>query len=209
MGIKSFTKLFVTEDEKPASAPAPVPSIVPPPMPSALQVAPQMVVPQQADPAMLKNILDDVLAEAPKGYTEFLGHLSTLADALPTESLLYAAAIKLAVKQGNSLEGLTLDFQRALKILEEHGNQFDAAAKEQVANKVGSREAKVTQLKAEMAALQEQIAQISSQISTESQAIAEDTATIESTRRNFGLAFQVAHDQISTQQLKLTQYGKK
>ena len=158
---------------------------------------------------MVNRLLEELAEGAPEGYKDFIGDLATLADALPTEELLYRAALKLAVKQGHSAAGLALDFDKALRLLEEQGRLFAADVEAQVKAKVGGREAEVTRLDAEIAKLQESLATLAAAREAEVRAISTDTAKIEGAKVKFEGAYQAVHAQLTDQKSKLVTYGGK
>ena len=206
---KSFNwkAIFVQDDGEPPAAASAPPKIAPPP---AVAVPPRAapVIQPTVDEGMLKQILDGVISEAPKSYVELNVNIQTLADTLPTEALLYEAVVKLALKKGTSKQVILLDVEKVVKILEEHGRQFNEDAAQQVHDKVGAREEKVARLKQQIADAQAQLDGFTTQLADETAAISADTAKIESTKTKFSAAYAAAYNQLVDQKTKIMQYGK-
>jgi len=209
---KSWTTLFVRDEEEAPAAAPPVPAPIPgaATRPAVIPMPAPMPVAEVVDQGMVDRILGALLESAPEGYKDFVADLSTLAEALPTEDLLYKAALRLAVsKQGHSVPGLLLDFDKCLRLLEEQDRSFNVDVEEQVKNRVGGRQAEVARLEGEINALREQMAQLQAQRDAEAAAIATDTAKIESAKVKFKGAYQVAYSQLLDQKNKLSLYGGK
>lgn len=203
-GWKSW---FVAEEETISDKPAnlPVPAAIPGQL--APVVVPQAVVPT-VDQGMVDRIRAELEASAPAGYKDFVGDLATLADTLPTEELLYRSALKLVSKQGHTVAGLALDYEKCQRLLDEQGRLFDASVQDQITAKVGKRQAEVARLDGDIAKLNEQLAQLQSQRDAEAAAIETDTARIETTKLKFQGAFAVVMTQLNDQKSKLAAFGK-
>lgn len=160
------------------------------------------------DPGMFERILADLETSAPEGYRDFVGDLATLADTLPTDELLYKSALRLAGKQGHTPQGLALDYEKCLRLLDEQGRIFESDVQEQITAKVGGRQTEVARLDGEIARLNEQLAQLQSQRDAEAVAIETDTARIETTKLKFQGAFAAVLAQLNDQKNKLAAFGK-
>lgn len=205
-----WKSLFVADDGEEAPA-APTPAVIPTggatkPLP-APPPAPIPAAAPAVDEGMVSRLLEDLAESAPEGYKDFIGDLATLADTLPSEELLYRAALKLAGKQGHTPQGLALDYDKSLRLLEEQGRLFAADVETQVKAKVGGREAEVARLDTEIAKLQETLATLAATRETEVRAIATDTAKIEGAKIKFEGAYHAVHAQLTDQKSKLIAYG--
>jgi hypothetical protein len=207
---KSVSALFVKNDEDPVKpstgSPSglPVPATIPGrPIPPA-----QVIQPTVVDQGMVERILAELETSAPVGYKEFVGNLATLADALPTDDLLYKSALKLAGKQGHTAVGLALDYEKCLRLLDEQGRIFDASVQEQITSKVGGRQAELARLDGEITKLNEQMVQLQSQRASEAAAIETDTTRIETTKAKFQDAFAAVVSRLTDQKNKLATFGK-
>lgn len=158
---------------------------------------------------MVDRLLAELEGEAPQGYKDFVGDLATLSEALPTDELIYKSALKLAGKQGHTPAGLSLDYEKCLRLLDEQGRMFEASVQEQITAKVGGRQAEVARLDDEIAKLAEQLTQLQAQRDAEAEAIETDTARIETTKIKFQGAFAAVHAQLNDQKTKLAAFGGK
>jgi hypothetical protein len=169
----------------------------------------------QVDEAIRQRLEASLLELAPAGYKELLDDLNTLADVIPHEQSRFAAALKLAAKQGHTLDHLIGDLDTCIGVLETKGREFEDEIKRQIDLKVGARQKalqdidkKITDMHAEVARLQSEIASVSEQRGNEAASITQATTKIEQTRENFRMTFQAVMADITGTKTKILNYGK-
>lgn len=206
----SFLKSLVVEEVPESHAALPTPAAIPGqqgiPVPAALP---------SIDPAVRERIDSTLVDEAPQGYKLFRMNLATLAEALPSDDMIYKAVLKLLAKQGYPTDRLVLDISKCLQLLEGHRVEFSAELSRQVDQKVGGRkktiaekEEAITLRRAEIEKLTREIGELESARSQELELISQDTSKLDQVRANFEVAYGEVYRSVELQKKNVETYGK-
>lgn len=180
-----------------------------------LPAAPPMVVSPAIDQAARQRLQSVVAAGAPPGYNEITDLVVTLADSIPDEATRFRAAIKITTKHGYPLDALLGAVDHCIGVLEAQGRAFEEETGRQTAAKVGSRQARISNLSEtirtkqdQISALQQEMVQLERERQTESDAISAETAKINMVSQGFTMAFHDVKTELDTLRSKIDTYGK-
>ena len=185
---------------------------VAPAVPSAVAGDTSLVT--HLDASTKKQLLDSIETASTELVDELMDLMSTLRDSIPSEAALYAAALKILVKKGHSLEDIARDFATLNGALEATDAQFVASLDGERTRRVGSRQTKIDECRAAMEEKNAQIAQLQQEISDlgvttheTTQEMAEEEGKLQLAQARFTMGYNRLHAEFEAHSAKVTQYG--
>lgn len=145
--------------------------------------------------AEIKAQLDQVVIEANQlSYTEFVNYLEAMSSALAgsDEATHYRAALAAAAKKGFTSQEIAKGIDAILKVLQNEERNFNEAASQRIAERVGSRENELADIERQItdngnkiSQLQNQNNELSSRKRTVSEEIRSERQKVEEKKRDF------------------------
>lgn len=144
---------------------------------------------------------------------QFMETLSVL-ESIPVEEARYKTALQLLGKQGHSAGAVLSDYDKTLGVLETTARAFESSLQNQIAAKVGSKQAAVERLatdietkRAQIQAMQTEIEQLTRQRDSEQNGITEEQLKITTVQQRFQVIYGHVKVEITAQRAKIAQYG--
>jgi len=147
---------------------------------------------------------------------DLMDMLGTLRENITDEAALYKAALKILIKQGNTVLAIRQDFDKCIGALETTNREFAAQLKSQLDKRVGGKLKTAQDCKAQIAAKQQQIealqnevANLAAQAHEAEGSVADEQAKLDLAQQRFTHNYTAIRGEIEANCAKVAQYGEK
>ncbi|MEK7256379.1 MAG: hypothetical protein AAB316_16615 [Bacteroidota bacterium] len=216
MDFKKIKSLFVVEEEKSASEPAPTAADKAAPAPAASPVA------APAEPGKVTDKFMQVLSDAMQqsnlqglDYLEYKQSLNSLAKMPMDEPIRYQSAYAMAHAMGATSQKLVESAQHYLDVLKGEEAKFQDALRKQQTEQIGNREGTIKNLETTISQKAEQIKKLTQEIEQHRQQaeslkreIADASGKVAATKNNFEATYASLVAQIQADVENMKRYLK-
>jgi chromosome segregation ATPase len=146
---------------------------------------------------------------------DLMDMIGTLRENISDETALYKAALKILIKQGNTVSAIRQDFDKCIGALEATSRDFAAQLKAQLDKRVGGKLKIAQDCKAQMAAKQQQIetlqnevANLAAQAHEAESSVADEQAKLDLAQQRFTHNYTAIRGEIEGTYAKVAQHGE-
>jgi len=147
---------------------------------------------------------------------DLMDMIGTLRENISDEAALYKAALKILVKQGNTVSAIRQDFDKCIGALEATNRDFASQLKTQLDKRVGGKLKIAQDCKAQMAAkqqqiedLQDEVANLAAQAHEAESSVADEQAKLDLAQQRFTHNYTAIRGEIEGTCAKVAQHGEK
>ncbi|HEY8097146.1 MAG TPA: hypothetical protein VIE65_13770 [Methylobacter sp.] len=209
--VNTFTKEVAEESEEakikvppsdpPSTEPAvPVPNIAAKSINSERAAAIDKAAKTELEPALSSS----------KYQKEITDTMNDLVSEIPNEEARFKAAVKMVVRRGPTLVDLVSDVDSCLGVLQQKGREFRETLEEQIKTKVGSKQARISEIdsivaskQAEIDAAQKEITKLHEEKHTCGLAVLEEQHDIDEVKSRFETVYRSVESDLTAKKARL------